>query len=346
VFSALTDASGRLDPKVLVSYALPALVATFSGVGILALLIGPPLLDAWVNDLDAVDQIMFVALLLGITTILALFFKAMRRPILHLFGGDILPGSVADWAIRREQLAAIPDRAIHRARPAEIPDQQIDQTPGDLEIDASLRRWMSLIDRAVPLQPEHTKPTRFGNMLANLEDHTYVTHGMDFRLWWPRLAPLLPETMRDIAATESANMTGLLNLTLVWATVGIVGALVLRLIDLRWGTALAILVAGLLLSWISYRAAIREGAEASRHYHAAFFLYRHEILKQMGLEIPADAETERALWKRLTAEMLQRVVPAPDPGATPNGSATATKGGSTPIQTVGLAMGKQGPIER
>ena len=59
MFTALTDATDRLDPKWLVSYWLPALVATFAGVGVLALLVGPPLLDAWLNDLDGVDQIVF-----------------------------------------------------------------------------------------------------------------------------------------------------------------------------------------------------------------------------------------------------------------------------------------------
>jgi hypothetical protein len=99
----LTDASDRPDLKVLVSYWLPALVATFAGVGILGLLIGPPLLDAWVNDLDGVDQIDFAIILLGITSILAHFFTSMRRPILYLFMGGILPRRVADRAIRRAQ---------------------------------------------------------------------------------------------------------------------------------------------------------------------------------------------------------------------------------------------------
>jgi hypothetical protein len=308
VFSALSDATARLDPKALVSYWLPALVAAFASMGILALLIGPPLLDAWINDLDGVDQIGFGVLLLGFTGILALFFKAMRRPILHLFGGDILPRAVGNWAIRRQH------------RDALRPDQFV-QTADELGIDVSLRRWRTMLDRAVPLESKHMKPTRFGNMMANMEDHTYVVHGMDYRLWWPRLAPLLPDTMRDIVASESANMTGLLNLSLVWASLGVGGAAVLGLAGSLWGTALAVLAVGLLLSWVSYRAAIREGAEASRHLHAAFDLYRHEILKQMALDIPGDAETERALWQRLTAEMLERIVPSPGVGAAPPSAA-------------------------
>lgn len=301
MFSALSDATDRLDPKQLVAYWLPALVATFAGVGILALLVGPPLLDAWINDLDGFDQLGFGLLLLGITAILALFFKAMRRPILHAFGGDLLPPAVADWAMRREQQSSFP---------AAMP--QADADPG---ADASLRQWRAMLDRAVPIETQHLRPTRFGNMLANLEDHTAIVHGMDYRIWWPRLAPLLPQTMRDIAASETASMTGLLNLSLVWGATALVGAAMLGPIGGRWGAAAAVLLGGILLSWVSYRAAIREGEEAGRHIHAAFDLYRHEILKHLALEIPADAAAERALWERLTAEMVHRVIPLPGAAA-------------------------------
>ena len=89
-------------------------------------------------------------------------------------------------------------------------------------------------------------------------------------------------------------MTGLLNLSLVWATIGVAGAAVLGLIGSHWGTAVAVLMVGLLLSSVSYRAAIREGSEAGRYRHAAFDLYRHEVLKQMALEVPPDAESGRS----------------------------------------------------
>ncbi len=183
-----------------------------------------------------------------------------------------------------------------------------------------------MLDQAVPVRPEHMKPTRFGNMMANFEDHTSAIHGMDYFLWWPRLAPLLPDAMQDIATSEFANMTGLLNLSLVWATIGVAGAAVLGLIGSYWGTAAVVLVVGLLLSSVSYRAAVREGSEAGRYRQAAFDLYRHEILKQMALEIPEDAATERALWQQLTAEMVEQIFPVPGVHAVPDGSATPAKG--------------------
>ena len=46
----------------------------------------------------------------------------------------------------------------------------------------------------------------------------------------------------------------------------------------------------------------------------------------MALDVPEDADTERALWQKLTAEMLQRIVPDPDIVAAPDGSTAAAKG--------------------
>ena len=96
--------------------------------------------------------------------------------------------------------------------------------------------------------------------------------------------------MSGIVATELASTTGLLNLSLVWAAIALVGAVVLGVAGELWTTAIAVLGGGLLLSWVSYRTAVAEGAEAGRNFHAAYDLYRHEILKQMELEPPAIAK--------------------------------------------------------
>ena len=165
--------------------------------------------------------------------------------------------------------------------------------------------------------------------MANLEEHPASVHGMDHWLWWPRLAPILPDVMMGIVASELANTTGLLNLSLVWAVIALAGAAVLGVVGGLWTTAIAVLVGGMLLSWVSYRAAVAEGAEAGRSLHAAFDLYRHEILKQMELEVPSDRAAERALWNRLTAELLDRSSPAPSDSAAPGALTDTAKNGAT-----------------
>jgi hypothetical protein len=69
------------------------------------------------------------------------------------------------------------------------------------------------------------------------------------------------------------------------------------------------------LAWICYRTAVAQAAEAGRHLHAAFDLYRHEILKQLNLDVPGDRETEIALWEELSRQMLDPSFKVPSTNA-------------------------------
>jgi hypothetical protein len=316
MFSALSDATGQIDPKFLISYWVPALVATFGSVGLIAILVGPEILDVWANNLDAVEQILLGAVLLGVASVLSLCLKALRRPIFMLFAGEILPHPVGDWATRRQ----------HRAK---LRVEQAVLAADESDFDFAIRQKRRTLERGFPQGSKHVRPTRFGNVLANLEEHSAFVHGMDHWLWWPRLAPLLPDTMSGIVATELANTTGLLNLSLVWAAIALVGAVVLGVAGELWTTAIAVLGGGLLLSWVSYRTAVTEGAEAGRNFHAAYDLYRHEILKQMELEPPSDREAERALWKGLSTELLERSAPVASDSAASNALTKTAKTGAT-----------------
>ena len=82
-----------------------------------------------------------------------------------------------------------------------------------------------------------------------------------------------------------------------------------------WTTALSVFVVGVVLAWLCYRAAVAQAAEAGRHLHAAFDLYRHEILKQLNLVVPGDRETESALWEELSRQMVDFSYKAPGPNA-------------------------------
>jgi hypothetical protein len=175
-------------------------------------------------------------------------------------------------------------------------------------------------------------PTRFGNVTANLEEYTRSMHGIDHSLWWPRLAPLLPEGMAEITSTEVANTTGLLNLSLVWAVLGLGGAALLGLAGGLWTTALPVFVVGLVLAWLCYRTAVAQAAEAGRHLHAAFDLYRHEILKQLNLNVPADREAEIALWEDLSRQMLDTSFKVPSTNAAASTPADIAQNGPAPGQ--------------
>jgi len=82
--------------------------------------------------------------------------------------------------------------------------------------------------------------------------------------------------------------------------------------------------------------AVAQGAEAGRHMHAAFDLYRHEILKQLQLDIPGNREAETALWEDLSRQMLDRSYRAPSTSAAASTAADIAQNGPAPGQkTVG-----------
>jgi hypothetical protein len=317
MFSALSEATGQIDSKFLIAFWLPALVSVFAGVGVSALLAGPALVDFWANNLDSVEQILLGAVLLGLTTVLALFLKAAGRPIILLFSGGILPPPVAEWAARRQR--TVKEQAEHRVLAGDAQDPHF-----------VIQHKRRVFEQGFPQHAAHVKPTRFGNMMACWEDHATFVHGMDHWLWWPRLLPLLPEAMSERAASEVASTVGLLNLSLVWAVTALGGAALLGVAGGFWTTAHTVLLVGLLLSYLCYRAAVYQGTEAGRHVHAAFDLYRHEILKQMDLDVPDDREAETALWLALSHHLLDRAPKVPSAEATLAAAATIAKTGSTP----------------
>jgi len=320
VFSALTDITDQIDPKFVVSYWVPALVASLSGSVVWSLMAGVDLWNIWANSLDSVEQIILGGgMMLGLPTVLSFFLKAVRRPVLQFFMGNSLPRPMAEWGIRRQLSAKANAHEMILAGDDQVPYFFIQKAGQSLQ-------------RRFPQSSALVMPTRFGNVTANLEEYTRSMHGIDHSLWWPRLAPLLPDGMAEITSTEVANTTGLLNLSLVWAALGLGGGAMLGFVGGLWTTALSVFVVGVVLAWLCYRAAVAQAAEAGRHLHAAFDLYRHEILKQLNLDVPGDRETECALWEELSRQMLDPSYRIPSPNAAASTPVDIAQNGSNPGQ--------------
>ena len=309
--TALGALSGRLDSKFLTAYWLPAFVAVLGGFGILAVLVGAEQMDVWVHNLDSVEQSLAVVLIALAITMGAFFLCALSRPIAEVFAGVALPGGVAAWSTRgqlklknstTQKLGAEPDRLA--------PTPTTLQTP-----------WLT---RAYPIDDDETKPTRFGNVLATAVEHPRLAYTMEGFLWWPRLTPLLPAAFQELLGGAQAPVMALLNLCIIIAALGLGGAAILGLAGHVTG-AVVVFVSGLLGSRFCYLAAVSQAKELGILLRVGFDLYRHDILRQMDLEIPKELEEERVLWRRLTAEMLDlpyealpdEVLPTRDETGTP-----------------------------
>jgi hypothetical protein len=229
---------------------------------------------------------------------LAFVLRALSRPITEVFAGAALPRAVAEWSTRGQLKA--------KKRTAQVIGVEPDRWP----TGASAREETEWLNRVFPLDDAETRPTLFGNVMATAAEHPRLAYMMEGLLWWPRLAPLVPGSFYDMIGGAQAPTMALLNLSVVLTALALGGALTLALSGAHGIAAVVVLVGGLFLGRLSYRAAVSQASELGSLIRVGFDLYRHEILRQMDLDIPADLEAERALWNRLTAQVLGLQAPA------------------------------------
>lgn len=306
--SALSALSDRLDSKFLTAFWLPAFVLVLGGIGIITAVLGPSLLEGWALSLGPVAQSLVTILLVLLVTMLACVLRALTWPVAATFAGDVLPEAVARWSTRGQQ------RARTRALQAL---QSVQGSSATAAFTAAARQDRQRLNQLFPQDETELMPTLFGNVLATASEHPRVAYAMEGAVWWPRLSPVLPGFFQDMLGSTQAPMMGLLNLSVVFTGLALTGAAALALAGSRWLQALVVLAVGLVLARLCYRAAIGQAVALGSQLRVAFDLYRHDILRQMDLEVPADLTAERALWRQLTLELLGGPHAVPVAGETP-----------------------------
>jgi hypothetical protein len=283
LFSAIGSLGERLDSRFITAYFFPAFVAVLGSIWILVAAVGGERFAERIEELDSVEQGIGVAIVLLVTLMLAHMLSALARPIATFYAGRAFPAPVREWSLRGQLKARLRNRtsSIHQGRE----------------------------DRLYPRDSAETQPTAFGNVLAAAVDYPRLVYAMEAFHWWPRLMPLLPAEFQSLLRSMETPMRGMLNLSLVFSYLAILGVVVLGLSHEL--PALLFLVGGLVLSQLCYRAAVTQATDLARNIWVAFDLYRFSILEQMREEAPADLETERTLWQRLAERLHELDKPTP-----------------------------------
>jgi hypothetical protein len=308
LFSALGSLGERIDSRFITAYFFPAFVAVLGSIWILVAAVGGQRAAARIEELDSVEQGIAVGIVLLVTMMLAHMLSALARPIATFYAGRAFPGPVREWSLRGQRNARIRNRT------------------------SSIQAGRE--DRLYPRDPADTQPTAFGNVLAATADYPRLVYAMEAFHWWPRLMPLLPPEYQDLLRSKETPMRGMLNLSLVFSYLAFLGVVVLGLVGSQERNALILLVIGLVLSQLCYRAAVTQATDLARGIWVAFDLYRFSILEQLREEKPADLEAERALWQRLAERLHELDDPMP-----PATSATDAANRSTNVETPTPASG-------
>jgi hypothetical protein len=335
----LSSLSERLDTSFLTASWLPAFFAVLGNVALFTMLVGPDAVAAWGYNLDSFEETIVAVILLVVITMVGLLLRALSFVTVGFFVGELLPCSVAAWAIRGQQRARSREQRL-LGDAAHISSAQL--------LRDQVRR---LVEQRYPQDETALRPTRLGNLLAAGAEYPWIVYAMDGVLWWSHLTSVLPTDPVDVSQMlegAQSRLLGLLNLSLVFGVVACEAVVVLGLIGHQWPTAIGVAVGGSVLAWLSYHAAVSQALEVTTQIRAAFNLYRRAILTQMGLTVPDSMAAERALWQTLTQELLGQ-----PPAATPPGdraeTAAATDGRPEPAaqqrlsdQTVGGTARDQG----
>ncbi|MEU1406595.1 hypothetical protein ABZ471_30265 [Streptomyces sp. NPDC005728] len=195
---------------------------------------------------------------------------------------------------------------------------------GRLGVSLQRRRWqrLRLTDprdygrryRCFPPEPRDLMPTRLGNALRAAESYASDErrYGMDAVFFWPRLYPLLPDSLRSALGAARASLEQFLVLAALSAAFVPVTAVLAMTPGLPLPIWLPTLVVGPLLSILAYRAAVSAALGYGELVRSAFDTHRRALLTALGLALPATLEAERALWQALAQQLYRRDTDHPE----------------------------------
>lgn len=258
------------------------------------------------NELAEAVLIIFAVWLVALT-LLALNHPLLRLlegyPLLRLLAlyGHYLPSGEAWFKRRRERrfenhaetlaFQATVDAARAAGRPEpDIPEEH-----------ATRLRYTA---ENLPAEAVHVLPSRLGNVFRASEVYSNVVYGLDAIPAWPRLQAVMPEHFRTILADSKAQIDFCANLCLSGALTTLVH---LALALGRWTFPEAwIALVGAAFAVLGYELTLSASGQFGSYVKSAFDLYRADLARKLGLELPPSVEAERAMWRTVSRMMIYR----------------------------------------
>jgi hypothetical protein len=242
----------------------------------------------WLNRQGAGIQVAVVLTVLLAVAGSGIVVGELAAPVLRL-----LEGYWPRWAdpLRLRLSRRLAERAAAEApawqKAYERVQPPADPTAEDLAVYARLERRR----RRRPSSPGYFLPTAIGNILRAAERRPSDKYGLDAVVLWPRLWPMLPETLRSdlLAARGSLDRAAISG---VWGVLFCAFApLTLWAIPIGLGVAATAVVA-----------VVPGRAQAFGDLmEAAYDQYRTTLYTQLRWPLPANPHQERAEGHRLTA---------------------------------------------
>jgi hypothetical protein len=153
-----------------------------------------------------------------------------------------------------------------------------------------------------PQEREFVLATSFGNVIRAFETYSRVMYGLDSIPGWTRIIAVAPDGFRATLNGAKAQVDFAVNIVYLAMIVGIqyvVYAVVTESAPMIWIPPVALAV-----TILAYRLAVSSAREWGEYVKAVFDLYRHPLLKQMGLQVPLSWQDEYHWWQDISRAFL------------------------------------------
>jgi hypothetical protein len=277
------------------------------------------------KDLDVTSGIVLAAFIVVLSLIVQPFQTLFVRMLEGYWGNTIIGSWLAKLgaSVHTKQHSKLTELAnqIHILNDSS-PQSEIEASKKSINASFELsQRYPS---------KERVLPTALGNVLRAAEDSAGQRYGLDTVEVWPRLYPLIPDTLRDIIDSlrnqldlvtrfciifficflasvifyfviiYQATLTDLVLRTILnesasanfpWNIVLVLSSILTFVV--KYSPWLGIPAVMLALTYASYKASIYVGIAYGKGIMSAFDLYRFEVRKTMHLSLPKNLAEER-----------------------------------------------------
>ena len=229
---------------------LPAFFAVLGNIALFTMLVGPDALAAWLYNLSSFEEI--------IVTVIILL-------VIMMVGSPLARALVRDRGVLRRRAVATQRGGVVDPRPTAGPEPThraclatppIARPP--IRYESRYGAWsFSAIPRTRPHCARPGLATRWRRGRVSLD---HLRHGRAAVV--VALDPVLPSYVSD-PIEGARGCLGLLNLSLVFGLIACEAVVVLGLVGQQWTAALGVAVAGGVLAWLGYHAAVSQALEVT-----------------------------------------------------------------------------------
>jgi hypothetical protein len=144
-------------------------------------------------------------------------------------------------------------------------------------------------------------PTRMGNIAESVRSYAQSRYRMNLVFFWTRLQKVLQEKAEFYKTLQDAKTQLDFTVSLFWLTAvsTAVWVLVLPVLSRTWLPLIAVWAIGPVLMRTWYLVGVQNYRSFADLLRSSLDLFRFELLKELKVALPDDAEAEGALWDRL-----------------------------------------------